>query len=409
MKVLLINSPIRLDAKPSCIPYGLCTIASTLRNAGHDIEIYDINALRPSDEAILSDLKDKQWDIVGVSGLVTTYKFQSWLIPHLREINPAGVIVQGGGLATSNPELCTADCVIQGEGEYSMLALCNGDYITGPYTIDINSIPMPAWDLLPIGVYLENPIWGNAAGNSSGFLPGVKVTRSMNIITSRGCPYSCNFCFHLFGQGNYRIRSPENVIAEIEILIDRYTVDFIGFVDDNTTASKTWIHRLCDLVIERKLPITWGCHSRASSITPKLADKLRAAGCVWCGMGLESAAQEILNAMNKKTCPQEASAAIYALRAAGIYPNTTFIFGYPGETPETVQKTIDFKRELGIECSSFFATPYPGTVLYEQVKDRLPKDYISRLGNATEFVVNLTEMNDELFFEMKKRMDAPAR
>ena len=271
---------------------------------------------------------------------------------------------------------------------------------------------MPAWDMLPIEIYLNNPIWGNAAGNSSGFLPGVKVTRSMNIITSRGCPFSCNFCFHLFGQGNYRIRSPENVIAEIEILVDRYGVDFIGFVDDNTTASKTWIHRLCDLLIEMKFPITWGCHSRASSITPKLADKLRAAGCVWCGMGLESAAQEILNAMNKKTTPQDASAAIYALRGAGIYVNTTIMFAYPGETPETVQETINFKQAHNIHCGSFWATAYPGTVLFDQNKEKILakygtiEKYVSALGNATEFTMNFSNMPDEKAFEMKEKLDS---
>ena len=202
------------------------------------------------------------------------------------------------------------------------------------------------------------------------------------------------------------------MIAEIEILVDRYGVDFVGFVDDNTTASKPWIHRLCDLLIEMKFPITWGCHSRASSITPKLADKLRAAGCVWCGMGLESAAQEILNAMNKKTTPQDASAAIYALRGAGIYVNTTIMFAYPGETPETVQETINFKQAHNIHCGSFWATAYPGTVLFDQNKEKILakygtiEKYVSALGNATEFTMNFSNMPDEKAFEMKEKLDS---
>ncbi len=80
MKVLLVNSPIRLDAQPSCIPYGLATMASTLTRSGFEVEIYDINALRPSKTNIIQDLKGKSWDIVGISGLITTYRFQKWLI-----------------------------------------------------------------------------------------------------------------------------------------------------------------------------------------------------------------------------------------------------------------------------------------------------------------------------------------
>ena len=88
MKVLLINSPIRLDAKPNNIPYGLATIANTLLNRGFEVEILDINALRPTREALVDDLRRKHWDIVGVSGLITTYAFQKWLIAELKRLRP---------------------------------------------------------------------------------------------------------------------------------------------------------------------------------------------------------------------------------------------------------------------------------------------------------------------------------
>jgi len=189
-------------------------------------------------------------------------------------------------------------------------------------------------------------------------------------------------------------------------LVDRYGVDFIGFVDDNMMVSRPWMERFCKLA--KDYPIKWGAHGRVASASPNLLKSMAASGCVWIGYGVESGSQKMLDAMNKRQTVQQAKDAVINTREAGIWPNTTFIYGYPGETPETIQETIDMKGELGIKCSSFFATPYPGTVLYEQVKDRLPEDYISRLGNATEFVVNLTEMPDEVFFEMKKRMDAPA-
>jgi anaerobic magnesium-protoporphyrin IX monomethyl ester cyclase len=131
-------------------------------------------------------------------------------------------------------------------------------------------------------------------------------------------------------------------------------------------------------------------------------------GCVWIGYGIESGSQKMLDAMNKKAKVEQAKQAVIETRKAGIYPNTTFIFGYPGETRQTIQETINFKREMGLECGSFFATPYPGAPLYEEVKEKIPDEegFIRSLGNATEFTINLTNFDDETLFALKNAMDA---
>ena len=433
MKILLINSPIRLDAKPNCIPYGLTTVASTLLASGFEVEIYDVNALRPSKNLIVDDLKTKNWDLVGISGLITTYGFQRWLIPSLKAINPDAPVISGGGLATSSSELLfehsEVDVTVAGEGEQSMLELCRAlvsgaDLTTIPGIShrqeghvttnrtrcnikELDSIPFPAWDLLPMDIYLKNPIWGDVAGNSSGFGKDATITRSMNIISSRGCPFSCQYCFHLFGQSSYRFRSVENVIREIEILVDCYGVDFIGFVDDNMMASKKRIIEFCDAMEKKRFPVTWGCHGRVTSATPEILHRMAETGCVWIGYGIESGSQKILNAMNKKASVEQAQAAVVNTRKAGIFPNTTFIFGYPGETRETIRETIEFKRELGIECGSFFATPYPETPLYKKMNGRIVDEeaFVRSLGNATEFTINLTDFDDKTLFALKAAMD----
>ena len=130
-------------------------------------------------------------------------------------------------------------------------------------------------------------------------------------------------------------------------------------------------------------------------------------GCVWIGYGIESGSQRILDAMNKKATVLQAKQAIVDTRRAGIFPNTTFMFGYPGENLETIQETVDFKREMELECGSFFATPYPGTYLYEQVQGQIrdEEDFVKSLGNATEFTVNLTGFPDDELFRLKKAMD----
>ncbi len=434
MKILLINAPIRLDARPNIMPSGLATVASTLRLTGYEVEIYDLNALRPSKAEILSNLKKRHWDIVGLSGLITTYNFQRWLISKLKNLNPDAPIISGGGLATSNSMLLFdrtgIDVTVLGEGEQTIVALLrvlqvNGDLSEIPGICyrqnediilnrsrkniqDLDTIPLPAWDLVPMEIYLKNPIWGDAAGNSSGFRQNVEISRSMNVISSRGCPFSCSYCYHLFGQSSYRFRSAQNVIDEIEILVGKYGVDFIGFVDDNMMASEKRLLEFCDHMERKQFPLTWGCHGRVTSAKPELLQRMADVGCVWIGYGIESGSQRMLTAMNKKANVDRAKRAIAHTRKAGIYPNTTFIFGYPGETEETIQETIDFKREMGIECGSFFATPYPCTPLYERARSRIPDEelFIQSLNNATDFSINLTEFDDDTLFHLKESMDA---
>lgn len=433
MKILLINAPIRLEAEPNCIPYGLATIASVLRNADHLVDIYDINALRHDKKEILQNIQAGDWDMIGLSGLITTYQFQKWLIREVKTLFPDVTVVSGGGLATSMKEnllyTTDVDLTVLGEGEKTMVQLCgaleekrawnripgimfrrNGRVIeTRPRTNihHLDEIPFPAWDMLPMGIYLKNPIWGDTARNSSGFKEGVQIKRSMNIIASRGCPYACRYCYNLFGPSSYRIRSPENIMDEVEILVTQYGVDFIGFVDDNLMSSRKHILELCRRMTASPLTFKWGCHGRVNSAKPEVLWKMAEAGCVWIGYGIESGSQTILDAMNKKVKIKEAEAAIINTRKAGIYANTTFIFGYPNETHRTVQETIDFKKKLNIQCGSFFATPYPGTSLYDEVKPRIDDeiDYIKKLGDATRFSINLTRFDDHTLFKLKKAMD----
>ena len=430
MKILLVNSPIRLKAKPNCIPYGLAQIAAILRGDGHEVTIYDVNALRPPREEEERALRSFQWDLAGISGLITTLDFQERTAKILRAANPSGFIIAGGGLATCVPALVMdkipVDAVGIGEGEYIMkdlaAALSAGrplDTVKGlwfrkggaviknepaPLIDDLDALPFPAWDLLPVEVYLENPIWGSGATNSSEMKEGVIINRSMNIISSRGCPHRCKFCYHLFGRSRYRFRSAKNVVEEIEMLIERYKTDFIGFVDDNFMVSKKRLFEFCDLVKERAVKINWGCHGRVNSASPEVLERMAQAGCVWIGYGIESGSQTILNNMNKDVTAEQAKKAVEMTRAAGIHPNTTFIFGYPGENMKTVEETIRFCRDLGIQKGFFFITPYPGTPLYDEVKDKIGDEetFIRRLGDATEFTINLSTFTDADLFALKK-------
>jgi len=201
--------------------------------------------------------------------------------------------------------------------------------------------------------------------------------------------------------------SLQNVAGKNEVFVDSYGVDFIGFIDDNMMASEKRLLEFCDLMEKKNFPITWGCHGRVTSAEPEVLERMAQARCVWIGYGIESGSQKMLDAMNKKATIQQAKEAIVNTRKADIYANTTFIFGYPGETLETIQETIDFKREMGLECGSFFATPYPGTYLYEQALAQIEDEeaFVLSLGNATEFTINLTSFPDKEMLGLKKAMD----
>lgn len=436
--MLLINSVIREFAKPNNEPLGLLYIASLLESHGHAVDICDLNALRelnPDREYWLKKCM-KPYDFVGLSGLIVTYKEQrrylDFIVEHRKDFGDP-VILAGGGLATSAPEFTLRnmpelDCIAIGEGELTMLEIVNdpkplpnidglayinykGKYVktqSRELIPDLDVLPYPAWDKVPTEeVYLHNPIWGSNAGNSSKINYSAK--RSMNMIISRGCPFSCSFCFHYVFGKKYRTRSIANVIGEIAKLKQTYDVDFIGFVDDNTTADRSWVVRFCNEMIKLDMDIKWGCSARVDQVDPEVLALMKQAGCEWIGFGVESADNLILENMNKKSDPFTAQSAIKMVRDAGMWANATFIAGYPGETKELLFKTAKFMRDNGCLNSMFFATPYPGTKLYDDVLPKIIKDYknednyIKSLADATDYRVNLSEMTDNELIEYRKQ------
>lgn len=429
--ILLINSIIREFAPPNNIPLGVCYLSSVLKQAGHNVDICDLNGLRqinPDREYWLSQYKRK-YDFIGLSGLIVTYgeqrRYLDYITEHKREFgNP--VIITGGGLASSVPvfahrNMLEIDIYAMGEGEHTILDIVNGkewgsisgiayNYDFGrelrfnksrELIKDLDKIPYPDWESIPVDkVYLKNPIWGGLAGNSSK-IPYL-AKRSMNMIVSRGCPNSCSFCYHYVFGKKYRLRSVANVIGEIMELKNRFDIDFVGFVDDNTTANRAWVLDFCNQMIEKfNGDIKWGCSARVNQVDKEVLEAMKSAGCEWIGFGIESGSPEILQRMNKKATPEMASKAIKLTREAGIWANTTFIAGYLGETKETLRQSARFMKENDCLNSMFYANPYPETQLYEEAKDKIidkygsEDSYIKSLADATELKVNLSQLSDQ--------------
>ncbi len=225
---------------------------------------------------------------------------------------------------------------------------------------DLDSLPLPAWDLINFDPYKK--MWLH----SSGYF-------SINIATTRGCPFKCNWCAKPIYGNRYNSRSPEHVIKEIEMLQKKTGFTHIWFCDDIFGLKPGWIKRFADLVEEKKLQFTFKIQSRADLLVQEnyVAD-LRRAGCNTVWLGAESGSQKILDTMDKGTTIEQIAEATSLLKKYNIRSGFFIQFGYPGETKKDIRKTIQMinsllPAEIGISVSY----PLPGTLFFENVKNQL--------------------------------------
>ncbi|MCA9930791.1 MAG: B12-binding domain-containing radical SAM protein [Anaerolineales bacterium] len=225
----------------------------------------------------------------------------------------------------------------------------------------IDHLPFPAWDLIDVGKY--RAIWRERHGYYS-----------MNMVTTRGCPYHCNWCAKPIWGQRYNGRSPENVAAELQWLRDTYQPDHIWFADDIMGLRPGWWQEFADQVEALDIRTPFKCLSRADLIVrrPDNVHALRRAGCDIVWIGAESGSQTILNAMEKGTTVEQIYAAAAGLHSAGVKVGFFLQFGYPGETRADIEKTLQMVRDcrpddVGMSVSY----PLPGTRFYENVKMQL--------------------------------------
>ncbi|GAB4122763.1 MAG: radical SAM protein [Acidobacteriota bacterium] len=228
-----------------------------------------------------------------------------------------------------------------------------------PYLTDLDILPFPAWDLVDLDRYRE--IWRNRHGYFS-----------LNLVTTRGCPYGCNWCAKPVHGRRYHSRSPENVVAELQWLRETADPDHIWFADDIFGLKPGWIRRFSELVCSRGLQTPFKCLLRTDLVTAEIAADLRRAGCRTVWMGAESGSQKILDAMDKSATVEDTVRATSLLREAGIEVGYFLQFGYPGEDWEDIQATFRLVREtlpddIGISVSY----PLPGTPFFERVREQL--------------------------------------
>jgi radical SAM superfamily enzyme YgiQ (UPF0313 family) len=215
------------------------------------------------------------------------------------------------------------------------------------------TMPYPAWDLVALDRYA---------------LPLVN-RRYVIVETSRGCPYTCDFCVAPIHQGHkFRERSGKSLVDEIERTYRERGVDFFYLWGDTVTLNVKTFSAFCDELIARNLPIQWFGNARADNLTdPAFVQRLKRSGCWMLALGIESESDEVRKDMVKRLERQKIQIAFRNMREAGIRSFAFFIFGYPGETRESMDQTIDYAIELDPDFANFYpAVPYPGTALYDK-------------------------------------------
>jgi anaerobic magnesium-protoporphyrin IX monomethyl ester cyclase len=364
-------------------PINLMYLGGALEDASYDVGILDDDLEQLEKKEIYKLLSKEDPQLVGVTATTSTIKNALEYVKLVKEVLPDCLTVIGGPHPTfmpietlkSCPEL---DVVVIGEGEKTMEELTgkstdkdngilmdvkgiayrdNGNIKLNPsreLIEDLDSIPFPARHLVPFESY------STTQGKTS------------DMITSRGCVFNCKYCSSSRIMGKkFRTRSPENVADEIEHLMDRYKLENIAFMDDTFMLNKRRAEKIAEEINTRGLDIGFVASSRVDMVNKGLLEKLKSAGLTTLYYGVESGSQRILNLMKKGITLKQAENAVRSAKDVGVEVLTSFILGYPGETTEEMDKTINFSIKLNADYSQFsILTPFPGTPIYQELKKK---------------------------------------
>ena len=366
------------------VPLGVCSLISYLKESFDNIEIslIDGNVIGSDLGVIESLLKDNFYDYAGVFFDTISFNHARDIIRLVKKYSK--YVMAGGPHVTTLPmslfQINELDIIIPGEAEYKLKAIIESNnyedlyhikdiYVKSgkifkrndekPDQVDVLTLPMPDRSMIDMDFYIKKLIYFDAID---------KDLRGTTLIASRGCFFSCTYCQPFlnnhFGTG-VRYRKPEKVVDEIQYLINEYNVNAFFFHDDTLTANKEWLFKFCDLLIERKVNIYWGCNSRVDTFDDEIAEKISRSGLVKIHFGIESSSTRILDKIyKKKTNIEQIKKAVGIGKKYNITMLGFFMLGAPTETKHEMKNTINFARELDLNEATFsIYTPIPGTKL----------------------------------------------
>lgn len=423
MRILLVSYDN--DSSIAYFPLGLGYLAAAIRNSGHSVEIYQQDIFHYPPEHLTEFLNKNHFDIVGLGACGGYYQYDILKknIKAVRESKENPILILGGHLPSPEPKFFlkkySVDFVVVGEGEVTTVELIDalekqqelknvksiayidqeGVYIETerrPPIENIDEIARPAYDLFNIEHYVLNPE-----------AQMKRKDRKMVMLSGRGCPFKCNFCYRL--DEGFRPRSTQDIIEEILFLKDEYRVTFISFWDELLMSSVARMYEFCNALIESKVDVSWACNGRLNFACKdvEMLKLMKKAGCVFINYGIESMDDYCLKLMHKNLTTDMIIQGIENTRIAGISPGLNIIFGNLGENRTVIEKDVEFllKYDDHSQLRTIRpVTPYPGTELYKlAVQKGLIKDiedfYENKHRNSDLLTCNFTDMTDDEFYE----------
>jgi radical SAM superfamily enzyme YgiQ (UPF0313 family) len=361
-------------------PLTLAFIASLLRKNNHEVKLLDAIGERKTLKNIPLEVKRFKPHYVIMSVTTPTIEDDLLLLKKIKSLCKCKTVIFGihaTYFARDLIKLPWIDIVIKGEPELTASELIknklknvrgilfkeNGKIVENPPRdfLNLNKLPYPAWDLIKLKNYT---------------LPFSKKP-FLIILTGRGCPYNCSFCTAPYYYGRIvRKRKVRKITEEIEWILKNFGVRNFFFFEENFTSDRRFVLKLCDELIKKKLNIKWICNSRVDTIDKDMIKKMKQAGCWLISFGIESPNKNILTQAKKEITRNQIKEAIHITKSAGIITNGIFILGLPGENIKTVKETIEFAKNSHLDFAEFaIATPFPGSPLYEEYKNKLPKNW----------------------------------
>ncbi len=397
-----------------CVPpLNIAVLAGSLRSAGHEVRALDLQAESDPQAAIRRAVSSWQPDLVGISFKTPLYNQARQIAALVRRLAPAALLVGGGVHATNYPHECLAetdmDVIVIGEGDYTIVRLANAVALAAG-----DAVPPAAGDAVPLseigeiaykqdGRIVVNRNLQNGADSGSR-QPGPRETsRNLDglpypdwevfdlekytgisrlfydaapvgfIETSRGCPARCVFCSKGVSNSTWRCKSPRRVVDEIQRMLD-YGFREIEIVDDAFTTDLNRAVAVCEEILRRKLKFPWCCRNglRVRDVSPEFFRIARKAGLHLVAFGFETGSETLLAQMRKGATLEHGRQVSRWARRCGITVMGYFLMGLPGETEQTLRKTIDYACSLEIDLVKYnLVIPLPGTRLHEMWKDRI--------------------------------------
>lgn len=360
-------------------PLGLAYLAATAERLGACVRILDAQALQLSESQTAQEITRSPARFIGFTATTPIVNGAYRLAAHAADKHPHARILMGGPHVTALPEepfsKVPGVIVVRGEAEETFVEILDGKPFSeiqgisfqengapgAPIThnpkraliADLDTLPMPAYHLLPISKYY--PSLGN-----------YRRKPALSIIATRGCYGKCTFCYRETFGNTVRTRSIDLIIDELRLLREKYGIRDISFYDDVFMGSKKKIHAFCERMLREKIDVIWLCNLRGELTDPQTLALMRRAGCYMVDYGVESGSPEMLESMHKNAELERTKECIRMARAAGLDIKCGFIIGSPGETPATMKATLDTAMSIAPDTAMFnISTPFPGTEIFQ--------------------------------------------